>query len=282
MFRIYNLLLFTYFFFHLHASGNIAKYINMKYAYLSYSAIFIFALLTIVQVYDYFKGGGEAAGELCCDHDHSDEKDKPFYQRWFFYGVFAFPLAAGLFFPIATLDSTIVKSKGFSFKPIEQIEAADHYAQTQYLKPDTSVYYGKEGYDELMEKELSKYISKEHIALRDDQFLKGMETIYHFPGDFLGKVIEFDGFAFRGESPDQRQLFVLRFGVIHCVADSGAFGMLAEFPEETKLQDDDWIHVKGTLSSMYYQPFKATIPVLRVKEWHAIDKPKEPYVYRGY
>lgn len=282
MFRIYILLLFTFFFFHLHASGNITKYINMKYAYLSYSAIFIFALLTIVQAYDYFRRGEESTSEPCCDHDHIHEKDKPFYQRGLFYLIFVFPLVAGLFFPVATLDSTIVKSKGFSFKPMEQIEAADHYAQTQYLKPDTSVYYGKEGYDELMEKELAKYISKQQIVLDDSQFLKGMETIYDFPGDFLGKSIEFDGFAFHGESTDKRQLFVLRFGVIHCVADSGAFGMLVEFPKETNFQDDDWIHVKGTLSSIYYQPFKSTIPVLLVKEWNPIDKPKDPYVYRGY
>lgn len=282
MFRIYVLLLFTYFFFHLHASGNITKYINMKYAYVSYIAIFLFALLTLVEVYTYFKGTNDSAEEVCCDHDHAHEKDKPFYQRWFFYFVFVFPLVSGLFFPIATLDSTIVKSKGFSFKPIEDIEAADHYAQTQYLKPDTSVYYGKEGYNELMEKELAKYISKQHIALNDENFLKGIETIYNYPGDFLGKTIEFDGFAFHGESADKQQLFILRFGVIHCVADSGAFGMLVEFPEETKLQDDDWVHIKGTLSSVYYQPFKSTIPVLHVKDWHSISEPKDPYVYRGY
>ncbi|EIJ81997.1 YcgQ [Bacillus methanolicus PB1] len=281
MFRTLILMLFTFFFFHLHATGNITKYINMKYSYLSYIAIFIFAILTIVQAYVYLKELGEKETEshTCCDHDHDHdhENDKPFFKRIFVYAIFSFPLISGLFFPVATLDSNIVKSKGFSFK---SMETADPYAQTQYLRPDSSVYYGKDGYDELMQKELEKYSSKEEVELTDDDYLKGMETLYNFPGEFLGDTISFDGFAFKGEAINERQMFVLRFGVIHCIADSGVFGMLVEFPEEVQIKNDQWLHVKGTLSSIYYQPFKSTIPVLKVKEWNQIEQPKDPYVYR--
>jgi putative membrane protein len=278
MIRTYILLVFTFFFAHLHASGNITKYINMKYAYLSYSAIFIFAILTIVQIYNDIKQSQDVSEDACCDEGHSDERTKPFYQRWFIYGVFIFPLLTGFFLPIATLDSTIVKSKGFTFKAVETTEK---YAVTQYLKPDTSIYYGKEGYDELMEIEKNKYLSKKSVVLNDSDYLKGLETIYKYPGDFLGKTIEFDGFSFKGESVNEQQLFVLRFGIIHCVADSGVFGMLVEFPEDIDIEDDEWLHVKGTLSTIYYQPFKSTIPVLIVDEWKKTKEPKEPYVYRA-
>jgi len=278
MLRAYILLVFTFFFAHLHASGNITKYINMKYAYLSYSAIFIFGILTVVQIYMNIKKDENSLDETCCDECHSDERSKPFYQRWFIYGVFIFPLLTGFFLPIATLDSTIVKSKGFTFKAIETTEK---YAQTQYLKPDTSIYYGKEGYDELMDIEKKKYLSKKNMVLKDTDYLKGLETIYKYPGDFLGKSVEFDGFSFKGESVNDRQLFVLRFGIIHCVADSGVFGMLVEFPKDIDMKDDEWIHVKGTISSVYYQPFKSTIPVLNVTDWKSIEEPKEPYVYRA-
>lgn len=279
MFRAVVLMVFTYFFWHLHTSGNLSKYINMKYEYISYIAIFTFAILTIVQIYNV---ATDSEDKHCCDHSHEHEKDKPLFWRWIHYGIFIFPLATGLFLPIATLDSTLVKSKGFSFQTIEAVEASDQYAQTQYLRPDTSVYYGKEGYDELMEEELKEFTSKKSVVLKEDNFLKGMETIYNFPGEFMNKTIEFDGFSFKGESVNDHQFFVLRFGVIHCVADSGAFGMLVQFPEEMDLEDDEWIHVKGTLSSVYYQPFKATIPFLLVEEWHSIEEPKEPYTYRMY
>ena len=133
-----------------------------------------------------------------------------------------------------------------------------------------------------MNKALKKYKEKQHITLKDDDFLKGMETIYHYPGEFLDRTLEFDGFAFKGEAISDKQLFVLRFGIIHCIADSGVYGMLVEFPENMDIKDDQWLHVKGTLSSEYYQPFKSTIPVLKVKDWSAIKEPKDPYVYRTY
>lgn len=55
MFRIFVLIGFTYLFLHLHATGDISKYINMKYAYISESAIYIFVLFTIICVYNYVK-----------------------------------------------------------------------------------------------------------------------------------------------------------------------------------------------------------------------------------
>ncbi|MED4452233.1 TIGR03943 family putative permease subunit [Metabacillus fastidiosus] len=281
MFRIFVLLLFTYFFFHLHVSGNLSKYINMKYSYLSYSAIWILAFLTIVQIITYFKQSEKenCHSDCCCDHEHEHESKKPFYKRMIVYMIFFFPLITGFFLPIATLDSNIVKAKGFSFKAIESNE---QYAQTQYLRPDTSVYYGKEGYDELMAEEFKKYSRKNTISLHDEDYLKGMETIYNYPGDFLDKTVEFNGFTYKGDALNNKQMFILRFGIIHCVADSGVFGMLVEFPNNMKLKDDEWVHVKGSLSSIYYQPFKAAIPVLQVKEWSKIKKPDDPYVYRGY
>ncbi|RCK09704.1 DUF1980 domain-containing protein [Bacillus licheniformis] len=66
--------------------------------------------------YIYMKSSDEKGcnHECGCGHDHDHEKDKPFLQRMFIYFVFFFPLCTGLFLPAATLDSNIVKSKGFT------------------------------------------------------------------------------------------------------------------------------------------------------------------------
>ncbi|WP_108672357.1 TIGR03943 family putative permease subunit [Peribacillus acanthi] len=280
MFRTLILMAFTYYFFHLHASGDLNKYINMKYSYLSYIAIFILCILTIVQGYYYLKNDGKQGHECHdgCDHDQEHEDNKPLIQRIGIYVIFIFPLVTGFFFPIATLDSNIVKAKGFSFKGME---TDDPYAVRQYLRPDTSIYYGKEGYDEIMKKELKLYSSKNVISLKEEDYLKGMETLYNYPGEFMGDIVTFKGFTFKGDAISERQLFVLRFGVIHCIADSGVFGMLVEFPEKINLKNDEWISVKGKISSQYYQPFKSTIPVLKVEDWEKVEKPEDPYVYRN-
>ncbi|WP_019244317.1 MULTISPECIES: TIGR03943 family putative permease subunit [Bacillus] len=280
MFRALILMIFTFFFYRLHATGDLSKYINMKYSYISYIAIFIFAILAVVQIFNVAKHKDEV--QCCSDHSHMNVNQKPLFYRFLHYGIFIFPLVTGLFLPVATLDSTIVKSKGFSFQTIESLEASDPYAQTQYLKPDTSVYYGKEGHYELMEKELKQFAHSNKVELNNENFLKGMEIIYNFPGEFMDKEISFDGFTFKGDTLKVNQFFILRFGIIHCIADSGAFGMLVEFPENVHFTDDVWLNVKGKISTMYYQPFKATIPVLKVEEWKSIKEPSDPYTYRQY
>jgi putative membrane protein len=154
--------------------------------------------------------------------------------------------------------------------------------QHQFLKPDSSVFYGPDGYEHIKNKELSEFLNLNPINLDDQKYMKGMEVIYNFPGDFMEKTISFDGFAYKGEQVDGEHYFVFRFGFIHCAADSGVFGMLVDFPQGTVLQDDNWVHVSGKLTSELYQPFKQTIPVLKVTSWNTIPAPKDPYVYRIY
>ncbi|MBK3496851.1 TIGR03943 family protein [Viridibacillus sp. YIM B01967] len=281
MIRALILMSFTYFFYYLYTSGDNSKYINMKYEYICIMGIILFAILTIVQIISMSKEEEEHSHD-CCDHDHKHEKDSSFVTRMFHYAIFIFPLVTGLFLPIATLDSTVVKSKGFSFKAIDDFEEGDSFVQTQYLRPDTSIYYGKDGYDEIMQKELGVFANMPTVALNDENYLKGMETIYNFPGEFIGKKLSYKGFIYKEQVIDRKQAFVLRFGVIHCVADSGVFGMLVEFPDDMKLQNDDWVNVEGTISTVYYQPFKANIPVLKVDTWEKTIQPEEPYTFRGY
>ena len=80
-------------------------------------------------------------------------------EKAFSYTLFCFPIVSGLFFPIATLDSDIVKAKGFHF-PVVQAESKDPFMTRQFLRPDTSIYYGKEGYRGVMEKERKSLLRK--------------------------------------------------------------------------------------------------------------------------
>lgn len=77
-----------------------------------------------------------------------------------------------------------------------------------------------------------------------------------------GKEIEFKGFVFNDPDTtiDKNQIFIFSFGVIHCIADAGVFGMLVDMPNGVKLKNDEWITVKGKISTIYYQPFKTIFP----------------------
>ncbi|WP_027410310.1 TIGR03943 family putative permease subunit [Anoxybacteroides tepidamans] len=279
MLRTYILLGFAFLFFHLHATGDISKYINMRYSYLSFSAIFLFAFLTIVQfVIANRKEKEHHCHDGCCHH-HDEESPK--WKRALNYMVFIFPIVSALLFPIATLDSDIVKAKGFHI-PGFDTKSEDPTVQRQFLRPDTSIYYDKDGYNDLMQKELSYFGKQRRLVLNDENYLKAIETVYQFPGEFSDREIEFDGFVYHDETTNQNQLFILRFGIIHCVADSGVYGLLTQFSKPPHLKNDEWVHIKGKLSTIYYQPYNATIPYVEVKSWHTIRQPEEPYVFRGY
>jgi putative membrane protein len=283
MIRSLILIGFTYLLFQLHLTGDISKYINMKYSYLSASAGYALLILTIVQIVMLAK---EKPKEQECDHEHCDHnhsKEDKWYKKVIVYPIFFFPILSGLFFPIATLDSNIVTAKGFHF-PIYDESKSDPFLQQEFLRPDASIYYNKEDYTAMMAKQKKQYINKKSIVLDDQNFMKGMETIYNYPGEFLGRDVQFMGFAFNDpdSTVEKNQIFLFRFGVIHCIADAGVFGMLVQMPDGVKLKNDQWVSVKGKVSTMYYQPFKTSIPYLKVESWKNVDAPKEQYVYRGY
>lgn len=352
---------FAFMFFLLHYTGDINKYINMKYAYLSISAIVLLALLSL---YEFWRGykqdvaaekkkaaqklaleqGAELyeVGEQAADaeakpsvrehahgqahvhdhahddahephdheghphhhghdhahghdhghdhghgHDHSHElfghthEPSSKFKRYIGYAILLFPIFTGIFLPVKALDSSFVAAKGFSFPTLEQ-DVKNNPGNHQFLRPSTSLYFSQDEYNKRKSKEMQEFVNLPEIDLNDDNYLKGMEAIYNYPSDFMGKTIQFDGFAYKGKQVDGRHYFIFRFGFIHCVADSGVFGMLVEFPQDTVLNNDDWLHVKGELSWEFYQPLKATIPVLKADSFEPIKAPKDPYVYRNF
>lgn len=55
---------------------------------------------------------------------------------------------------------------------------------------------------------------------------------------------------------------------------------VSEKPEGVEWNNDDWIQVEGEISTEFYQPFHANIPVLEVTKWNKVEQPKEQYVFR--
>lgn len=309
MMRILILSGFAFMFLELHLNGNLNKYINTKYSYLSVIAIVLLVLLLIFEIIRGFldeRAEKLANAAVTCEHpldedhqhtpgahshsahshhDHHEFHGHSHYQpsvwkRTLASIILIFPVITGIFFPVETLDSSFVKAKGFSFPSME--EKLSNPGYHQFLKPDISIFYGEAGYKKLSQEDMSEIINLNKIILNDKNYLKNLEVIYNNPASFLGRTIGFDGFVYKGDQVDNNHYFVFRFGFIHCVADSGVYGMLVEFPKGTVLKDDQWVHVTGQLSSDLYLPFRQTMPILRAEEWNHIEEPSNPYVYRFF
>lgn len=286
MLRVYLLYgyaaLMTYF----HVSGKLEQYINMKYAYLSLIALFGTLILGTIQLILVFRDEDADAHKHIVtakpapgEHVHTGENR--WWKKVIVYCLLAFPLLSGFTFPEVSLDSNIVAAKGFKF-PTNTDAVGDSFVRNQYLKPDTSFYYNKEDYTKTMQAELKPYVNKEHITLTDDNYLTVMELIYDYPALFSGKQLTLTGFSYEETANTNKQLFLFRFGVVHCVADSGVFGLLLNLPTSQNYQNDTWLQATGTIGTDFYAPFKQTIPTLTVSDISKIKTPTEKYVYRKY
>lgn len=59
--------------------------------------------------------------------------------------------------------------------------------QTQYLKPDTSIYFNKSDYLDQMNELKEKYGDKQTIKITDENYLEVMELIYNYLANSLAK-----------------------------------------------------------------------------------------------
>ncbi|HFC9383775.1 TPA: TIGR03943 family protein [Enterococcus faecium] len=265
---------------YLQVSGKLDQYINVHYRYLAILSMILSALLALVQLYLWVKNGKAEEETHEHDHDHDHGLSKP-YQRGIAYVLLALPVIVGTLFPTVSLDTTIVEAKGFNF-PVSKESVGDPEMQTQYLKPDTSIYFNKSDYLDQMNELKEKYGDKQTIEITDENYLEVMELIYNYPSEFIGKKISYEGFVYQTPNDSNADVFLFRFGIIHCVADSGVFGLLTHMPEGVTVKNDEWYKIEGTIQSDYYKPFKREIPSVVVTNAEKVSAPKNQYVYRSF
>lgn len=265
---------------YLQVPGKLDQYINVHYRYLAILSMILSALLALVQLYLWVKNGKAEEETHEHDHDHDHGLSKP-YQRGIAYVLLALPVIVGTLFPTVSLDTTIVEAKGFNF-PVSKESVGDPEMQTQYLKPDTSIYFNKSDYLDQMNELKEKYGDKQTIEITDENYLEVMELIYNYPSEFIGKKISYEGFVYQTPNDSNEDIFLFRFGIIHCVADSGVFGLLTHMPEGVTVKNDEWYKIEGTIQSDYYQPFKREIPSVVVTNAEKVSAPKNQYVYRSF
>ena len=107
-----------------------------------------------------------------------------------------------------------------------------------------------------------------------------MEVIYDYPDEFVGKTLEFTGFVYNDPS-DHKSQFLFRFGIIHCIADSGVYGLLTTGNTQ-RFENNTWIHAKGKLAMHYHKSLGQSLPTLEVESFDKVEKPDNPYVYRVF
>lgn len=253
---------------YLQLTGKLNQYINTHYSYLAVLSGILSLLFAIVQLVNWIRHA-----------DHSHHLKTPL-SRFFALIILALPLLAITFVPTKTLDATIVSAKGFNFPLAEGSGDTSDGTEIQYLQPNTSAYFTKSTYDKLMKKELRQYETLDTITITTNNYMAIMELIYNFPGTFEGKTVSYTGFVYN-DPTDKGAQFLFRFGIIHCIADSGVFGLRTLNTGQT-YPDNTWLKITGKLQLAYYAPFKRELPIIKPDHIVSVEKPTNPYVYRNF
>ncbi|MTB64509.1 TIGR03943 family protein [Streptococcus sp. zg-86] len=256
---------------YLYISGKLDQYINLHYSYLAYLSMVLTFILALVQLYIWMK--------QMETHSHLSTK----MAKLTSIGLLLIPLLVAWGFPTVHLDSTTVAAKGYHFPLAAGNNTAIQEQEgttVQYLKPDTSAYFTKSSYQAEMRKVAERYLNQETIRVTSENYMEVMEAIYDYPNEFVGKTIEMVGFVYN--DPDNaNQQFLFRFGIIHCIADSGVYGLLST-GQDTQFQDNTWVAAKGIIQLSYHSSLQQALPTLELTECVKIEQPKNPYVYRVF
>ena len=256
---------------YLHLSGKLNQYINMHYSYLAYISMVLSFILAIVQLYIWMK--------QVKTHSHLNGR----LAKVTSVALLAIPIVVGLTFPTVSLDSQTVSAKGYHFPLSEGTDQAIQTSEgttSQYLKPDTSSYFSKSAYEKEMRTAADKYLSQDSIQITNENYMEVIEAIYDYPDEFEGKTVQFTGFVYNDPSHANSQ-FLFRFGIIHCIADSGVYGLLTK-GNTRQYENNTWITAKGKLVNHYHKELKQNLPTLEIDSFTKVDKPENPYVYRVF
>lgn len=255
---------------YLQITGKLNQYINIHYSYLAYISIFLTFILALVQLYIWMK------------QMQIESHLKSWSAKVMSIILLAVPVAVGILVPTVTLDSTTVSAKGYHFPLADGADPSveDDGTTVQYLMPDTSLYFTSAAYKSEMKSLLEKYSGTDTLEITTENYMEVMEIIYKYPNEFIGREITYTGFVYNDPQNEKNQ-FLFRFGVIHCIADSGVYGLMTTDTNQ-HYDNNTWLNVKGTISVEYNQNLKQAIPVLHIEEEKAVNQPDNPYVYRVF
>ncbi|MBL8161518.1 MAG: TIGR03943 family protein [Anaerolineae bacterium] len=225
-------------------SGNLANYINQRFAWLSYVAVVLFVLLGAASLLELLRRDAhehhDHEGHEHHDHDHDHDHSSV---SWVALAVVAVPLVLGTLIPSQPLGATAIDGS------ISLSGATVTTATTFTTNP--------------LEWNVLDWL-RAFNASDDIQ-------------SFNGRQADVVGFVYREATFPDEKLMVARFTVSCCVADAAAIGLPIVWPEASSIPQDTWIRVQGTFQVGEFRG--DTVPLLIAESIEEVPQPEHPYLY---
>ena len=227
------------------ASGNLANYVNVRFAWLSYVAAALFLLLSLSSLLHLREARRH-------NHEHQEHNHEPHEHEhqhdhshptitWPALAVVAIPLLLGTLIPSQPLGAAAVD--GDLSVSSTQADSAAAYG----IPPD-----------------------KRNILdwLRAFNVAEDMSSFNGQPADIIG-------FVYRDKDYAPDQFMVARFAISCCVANSIAVGLPVQWSQA--LDADTWVRISGQWQMGSFR--EESQPVIQPDTVEVIDQPEHPYLY---
>jgi len=122
-----------------------------------------------------------------------------------------------------------------------------------------------------------KLYQKKVITITEEGFMELLTAIDLYMDNFVGKSMEISGFVYREPDMTKNQFVVSRLAMQCCSADAAPYGILVESDQASKLAQDTWVKITGTIGkSLYNDNEIMKLDAVRIE---TIPAPETPYVY---
>ncbi|MGB8454474.1 MAG: TIGR03943 family protein [Anaerocolumna sp.] len=114
-------------------------------------------------------------------------------------------------------------------------------------------------------------------VIGDDVYADWIMDIYDHPDDFIGKKYQYVAQVFSMDGLEDSQFLAGRYFMVCCAADLVGYGVICDSDIRSKLKEDQWINITGTISK--YEYGGTEVPIMKDAVITDAVAPKDEYIY---
>lgn len=240
-------------------SGDLANYVNPRFAWIAWFGMAAFIGLALAKA-------------LPAEHAHSHGccQQQPRWKLW----LLALPLAIGFLLPSQPLNSSVIQSR----KPDVQSMLREEVGMQYLITPETIAYREQlySFYNEIMPDKRKPLDSPLALTLLD-WFRIAFDLPEEKKNLLEGMPVDLIGFVYH--PGQERDRFMLtRFFMRHCMFDTVPLGLPVSWPNGDSLAEDSWVRVQGRMRYLTDHSGKAVLTVVG-QSVKLTEQPETPYLY---
>ncbi|KNZ40761.1 TIGR03943 family putative permease subunit [Acetobacterium bakii] len=190
------------------------------------------------------------------------------------YLIFIIPLMAALIFPPAGVSGKDMNMAESSLSASTSEKQAD-----ENIDPESSTETATE--ESVVREDASKKYEQYEVAgvivIGDDIFSDWFFDVYDHIDNFVGKKYQYLAQVYSMKDFKADQFLAGRHFMVCCAADLAGYGMVCESDIRSKLTDDEWITVTGTITAYQYNGY--AVPMLTDVTITEAETPEVEYIY---